>query len=98
MSEDNYPKQTDSPNEQLWELGYLNNKSDISFNPNIPAARHLTSTGLIKEGFVFFDKEYLEKGQGWRMVYKKGNDFVSYNGVSWLLNGKKINYFEDLPK
>lgn len=59
--------------------------------------RHLTNTGLIEQGFVFFEKQYLKEGQGWKMVYKRENDFVSYNGVDWLLNGTKIEYFDELP-
>lgn len=58
--------------------------------------RHLTSKNILEAGFLFFGKEYLKEGQGWKMVYKRGNDFISYNGVDWLLNGKKIEYFEQL--
>ena len=54
--------------------------------PNIPKATHLTNTGLMEIGFVFFDKVYKEKGQGWKMVYKRGEDEVSYDGVRFVYN------------
>jgi hypothetical protein len=58
--------------------------------------RHLTSHNILEAGFIFFEKRWYEKGQGWSMVYKRGDDLLSYDGTWWVLNGKKINYFEEL--
>lgn len=71
-------------------------KLDVTFNPRIPVVHHLTSGGLLSIGFVLFDKVYLEKGQGWKMVYQRGCDIISYNGAQWLFNGKQVQFFEDL--
>jgi len=61
--------------------------------------RHLTSENILEAGFIFFEKRWFVKGQGWAMVYKRGDTELSYNGVHWLLDGnKKIYYFEDLSK
>jgi len=71
----------------------------LSLGRNLPRVHHLTSTGLIEIGFIHFDKVYKEKGQGWKNVYKRGKDTVSYDGANWILNETtKINFFEDLPK
>lgn len=59
---------------------------------------HLTSHNIIEKGFSFFEKRWFVKGQGWRMVYKKADNEISYDGVDWLLNGKKIEYVEQLPE
>jgi len=58
--------------------------------------RHLTSENILEAGFIFFEKRWFVKGQGWAMVYKKGDTELSYDGTWWLLDGKKIDYFEQL--
>lgn len=76
-----------------------NGKYDIQFNPTLPIVHSITSVGLIDRGFIFARKEWFEKGQGWKVVYKRGVDEVSYDGINWLLNGKKVEFFEDFePK
>lgn len=72
-------------------------KYNISIGSRLPNVHHLTSTGLVDIGFILFDKVYKEKGQGWKMVYKKGKNTVSYDGTNWMLNDTiKIMFFEDL--
>lgn len=76
-----------------------NGKYDISFNPALPIVHWMTSVGLIDRGFIFAGREWFEKGQGWKTIYKRGMDTVTYDGINWLFNGKKVEFFEDFePK
>ena len=58
--------------------------------------RHLTSKNILEAGFVFFEKRWYVKGQGWWMVYKRGEQELKYDGTFWTLNEKKISYFHEL--
>ena len=58
--------------------------------------RAITSGGLINIGFVFTGKRWLQEGQGWKSVYKRSVDEITYDGIDWLLNGEKVQFFEEL--
>lgn len=60
---------------------------DTSFNPNIPVVHSINSF-------------YLEL-RGWKKegsVFKKNNQELRYDGVHWMFEGRRVQFFEDLNK
>ena len=60
-------------------------KYDLSYNPNVPRVHLINSTSLINDGWE-------RKGSN----YTKGDNTISYDGYQWKLNGKVLQFMEEI--
>lgn len=59
-----------------------------SFNPSIPEVHSISGSSLQQEGWV-------RNGS----TYTKDGSKITYDGVTWLFNGNKVEFMEQLkPK
>jgi len=60
---------------------------DTSFNPNVQIVHHISSIRLIKEGWERVEKAYIKNGKE-----------IKYDGCNWYLDGKIIEFMEDVKQ
>lgn len=67
-----------------------------TFNPAIPIVTSISGYSLKQAGFMIFNVDKPKGRQAIITTYKKGKIIVTYDGVSFVQNGKRIDHIEDI--
>lgn len=66
------------------------------FNPGIPVVHSISGYRLKDAGFIKFGSEVAKGRQVIVTTYKKGDQVITYDGVTFIYNGNPVQFMEDL--
>lgn len=68
------------------------------FSPNLPIVHSITSTALVDDGWEKHETTIVRNTQTFQTIYTKGELKIISEGGSFILNGQKLQFMEDINK